>query len=146
MTQITARITGDDKVAIGLKKLGDAIPALAARSIMAAMNKAKEEASAQWPVAAYAGYGVPYRPGQKYKRTGRYGSGFKVERNGPQNYTLQNRTPYAPFVGGDSEGQGQAWMHEGRWPVIRETVEKFIEPMVQQVDHDIDDAAEAFGL
>lgn len=146
MTQITVKIDGDEQVTVGLKKLGAAIPALSARAVRAALQKAKEEASAQWPVAAYAGYGVAYRPGQKYKRTGRYGANFRIERNGSQNYTLQNRTPYAPYVGGDSTGAGQAWMHEGRWPVVREVVEKFVTPMVEEIEHAIDDSAEALGL
>lgn len=146
MTQVTVKITGDDELRVGLKRLGDAIPALSARAVRAAMVKAKEEASAQWPVAEYYGYNVGLRYQQKYERTGRYGGGFQVVRNGPQNYTLQNRVAYAVYVGGDSNNQGQAWMHQGRWPLIRETVDKFVEPMVQQIEHEIDDTIEAVGL
>jgi hypothetical protein len=30
-------------------------------------------------------------------------------------YAIFNQTPYASFVVGDDQGQGQAWMHLGRW-------------------------------
>jgi hypothetical protein len=55
------------------------------------------------------------RPGQTYKRTRRLRRGWRSQRVNSMEYSIFNQTPYATFVVGDSQGQGQAWMHRGRW-------------------------------
>lgn len=144
--QITAKIDGEGDIRIGLRKLGGALPNLSARVIKTYMEHLKVEVSAQYPAAEYAGYNVPFLPKQKYVRTGAYGAGFKVERNGPQNYTLSNRVRYASLVGGAADGSGQADVHYKRWPVVAERVEERISPLVDELDREIQTGAEAFGL
>ncbi len=65
----------------------------------------------------------PERPGQRYVRTGRLGAGFRYEQVAPSHYRFINDTPYTRFVVGDSDGGGQAWMHQGRWWTAKERVE-----------------------
>lgn len=85
-------------------------------------------------------------PNQKYKRTGRYGRGVKrvkskrarlgglfggrASRQGA--LTLRavfKGRDYAPYVGGNSEGKGQAGIHQGRWAVAYEELEKAADRM-----------------
>ena len=137
MTQITVKINGLDKVQIGLQNIGRAIPALSARAIKTQMEKAKEEASGLYPAGGHSGYIVAPPLRSKYVRTGRYGSRMQVVRNGPQDYTLRAGAPYSVYVGGDSQGYGQAQVHSGRWPVIRKVVDKFVTPCAEQIDTDL---------
>jgi hypothetical protein len=55
------------------------------------------------------------RPEQKYKRTRRLKRGWRSRRVESMVYEIFNPTTYGPWVVGDSQGQGQAWMHLGRW-------------------------------
>lgn len=63
------------------------------------------------------------RPGQRYKRTGRLGRGWRSGVRGRAVY-IENVTPYAGYVVGDGKGKRQAWMHRGRWYVMRAEVER----------------------
>ena len=65
----------------------------------------------------------PERPGQRYKRTGNLKRSWEAGVRGNVVYT-KNAMPYAGYVVGDSAGQRQAWMHRGRWYVMRDMVEE----------------------
>ena len=73
----------------------------------------------------------PKRPGQTYVRTGRLANSFAVEKQSEARYTIVNRAPYSIYVIGDSRGQNQAWMHEGRWWTMRGEVERYTPELVQ---------------
>jgi len=62
----------------------------------------------------------PKRPAQKYIRTGQLANRWAVERRSQSLIVIVNRAnrkgrEYARFVVGDSQGEGQAWFHRGRW-------------------------------
>jgi hypothetical protein len=57
----------------------------------------------------------PERPGQRYVRTGRLGDSWTARAYGKYHITFKNAAPYARYVIGDGKGEGQAWMHKGRW-------------------------------
>jgi hypothetical protein len=65
----------------------------------------------------------PERPGQRYKRTGRLGRSWKVSTRG-QSVIIENTAPYSGYVVGDGAGQRQAWMHRGRWWLMRDMVDE----------------------
>ena len=65
----------------------------------------------------------PERPGQRYKRTGRLGRSWKVSTRG-QLVVIENTAPYSGYVVGDGAGQRQAWMHRGRWWLMRDMVDE----------------------
>ena len=71
----------------------------------------------------------PPRPGQRYKRTGRLASSWYARRVKAGRYEIGNRANqkgryYARYVVGDGKGQGQAWMHRGRWWIARKEIEQ----------------------
>jgi hypothetical protein len=105
----------------------DAIPGIVNDDIESAMLMAADEASGNYPSGSFDGYSVPFRPRQKYTRTGRYGRGFHIIKTGYKTkraYSLINAVPYGPYVGGNAYGGGQAWMHRGRWPLIYLAVQR----------------------
>ncbi len=72
-------------------------------------------------------YAVKKRRKQKYVRTGRLGANTKVTRQAARQYTLTSRAPYARYVVGNAQGMGQAEVHKGRWPLLRQAVVKALE-------------------
>lgn len=74
---------------------------------------------------------TPYpakRPGQKYVRTGQLANRWAVERRSQSQIVIVNRAQhkgrgYSRFVVGDSQGEGQAWFHRGRWWTGRSVVQ-----------------------
>ncbi|HEY4692538.1 MAG TPA: hypothetical protein VIH16_03820 [Bellilinea sp.] len=77
------------------------------------------------------------RPRQKYSRTGRLFSHWKIE-NSRDRYTIENTArhkgrAYAKFVVGDAFGTSQAWMHRGRWLVFRDVAEEELQKLPAEV-------------
>jgi hypothetical protein len=75
------------------------------------------------------------RPGQRYVRTGARYSRTRAEYTGGQSYRFVSDPTYRgrsadPYVLGDARGQGQAWMHRGRWKTMRAVVERVAEKIV----------------
>lgn len=71
----------------------------------------------------------PKRPNQRYIRTGRFASSWRVDKTGDSRYQINNYAAapgggrYAGYVAGDGLGQNQAWMHQGRWWIARDVIE-----------------------
>ena len=71
----------------------------------------------------------PKRQNQRYIRTGRFASSWRVDKTQDSRYQINNfaRGPrggfYAGYVAGDGQGQNQAWMHQGRWWIARDVIE-----------------------
>lgn len=146
--KITLRIE-DGKVRDGLKNVANALPDITAENMLEAMELARDKAS------TWTG-GTSYRTappaGSTYRRTGIYGGAMKVQRMG-LSVSISNdaRAPrtgkaYARFVGGVSDGSGQARIHRGRWPVIRQEVDKQVAPLVQKIDNDLERKIRQEGL
>lgn len=141
--QITVRLINLDNVILGVRKFGAAIPGVTKKTLRGAMLFAHRTAVANWPGGSVQGYNVPARG--TYRRTGRYGASSRVVETAT-GARLEIAAPYAVYVGGDSEGRGQVWFHQGRWPVIREAVEEEVEPLTRQLDRDVQQTVEAVGL
>ncbi len=137
MSQISIRLTGNDKIRVGLRNVGQALPDLTKDQIRTGLQGAKFEASGGY--TGGANYNVPERSGQSYQRTGSYGKGFDLIEEG---MTFRLRTgaydakgrDHAEYVGGRADGSGQAWMHAGRWPVIAKVIEKWVRGMLAGLD------------
>lgn len=134
MSQWGVRIKAD-RVRIGLSKFRDAIPGIGRRVWRAILQRVIRIVT-RYPAK---------RPGQKYERTGLYGRSFKLETKhlgASSGYTLksdaaQGGRRYTKYVGGNSAGEGQAWMHEGRWANVRETIEDELEHVYAEFDADV---------
>jgi hypothetical protein len=67
------------------------------------------------------------RPFQKYIRTDTFKNAWELNRTPSyfeiKNFAEQKGIVYPSYVVGDATGQGQAWMHVGRWKVFRQVFE-----------------------
>lgn len=52
-------------------------------------------------------------------------------------YRVDNKVPYTRYVVGDSYGLGQAWMHQGRWQLFRDEVDKEVSTLPTEVERAI---------
>lgn len=88
---------------------------------------------------------------QSYKRSYALWRAWQIERAG-EGYRIwaDPRTargkPYAHYVVGDAEGQGQAWMHMGNWPVFREVVDEEVKKLPEEIEQRIEITAKSLGF
>ena len=78
------------------------------------------------------------RAGQKYVRTGALGKNWRTATKGLTAH-FSNKMPYASYVVGTQTGEGQAWMHKGRWWKLQwriaqqlPTLQRMVSQMVTQ--------------
>lgn len=77
----------------------------------------------------------PERPGQKYKRTGNLGAGWRITRGKQGVMSLTNPTPYAPLV----QGLRQATVHKGRWTTAPQMNAKYRPRILDAIHREIKD-------
>lgn len=128
--RLSVRINGA-VVRQGLEDLAAEIPQVGRRRLRTIMNRVVRDMQ-EYPEE---------RPGQTYVRTGRLFSHWKIEEI-PQGYAVENDAQrrgnyYGRYVVGDAYGQGQAWMHVGRWRVFRDVMEKHLEALPPEIEDDI---------
>jgi len=131
--QITIRLTNLDNILRGVRKFGAAIPGVGKAALRRAMQRAKKTASGNYPFGGFGGYSIP--PRGTYRRTGRYGRGFQIiaTQTGTR---MESGAAYAVYVGGNSQGGGQVRWHAGRWPLIAESVEAELQPLITELETD----------
>lgn len=142
MTQITVNFNDKNNVRQGLTNVGEAIPGVLKADVKEAMEWAKWYASGGYPSGGYNGYNVAPPPNSGYQRTGIYGRSFRVVDNGYRSYTLtsnavQDGRSYTPFVGGYADGSGQAGIHVGRWPKIKDAVTMAAGQLLKQAEESL---------
>jgi len=87
----------------------------------------------------------PKRPKQIYVRTGQIANRWRAEQVKPGVWRIVNDAVdkygrfYAFRVVGDAQGDGQAWMHEGRWWLVREVVDGYTDDLTQRLSKDLED-------
>lgn len=124
--QMSVRIT-DHGIYQGLRKVGAGIQDWAEDEMWQFMQLVQTKAS-----GGYTG-GNTYTevPERGYVRTGNYGRSFSIVRNG-LTFTLKvaayskGGNEYGKYVGGDGEGEGQAPVHVGWWPVVRRVLDSMV--------------------
>jgi hypothetical protein len=95
------------------------------------LDIARKEAS-----GGYSG-GNSYAVGETgggYVRTGNYGSSTTLEYLGGQSYRIEQGASYSRYVGGYADGSGQARVHVGRWPLLRDVMEKAVEAILEAIE------------
>lgn len=131
--RLTFSIKNAEIVRKGLEDLESEIPKISRRRIFDAMNRITRE------MESYP----PERPKQKYKRTGRFGFSWYVDKT-DIGYVIRNTAKdkrgvaYGKYVVGDAYGLSQAWMHKGRWPLFRDVVDAEVEKLPQRIADSID--------
>lgn len=109
---------------------------LAIESIPSVILKEEMELGAQ-----EAGTYPDELPNQRYERTGARGRRTRLEygrgnNQYSQSYTIKSDPTYRgrsadPYVLGDAQGNGQAAIHQGRWGVLFEIVQRVMERVYQ---------------
>lgn len=132
MTQITVQVH-DSEVKQSLQRTALAVKNLPAKVVKAEVQQARDE------VATYP----PELPNQRYIRTGKRGQATKVVSYVGSNqyqskYTVESNPDYGrgrtgnPYVIGDSQGQGQAAIHQGRWKLLFIAMSAAVERIVEK--------------
>lgn len=143
--QITISIKGE-LVRKGLADTGAEIPKVSRQQIRVVMERIKRKMQAYPPEpegqstsSSHATLGTVYRTAKgRYHRTGNLGSHWAIDPT-PSGYRIENTAvdprgkAYGRYVVGDAYGQGQAWMHEGRWQLLRDVVEEETENLPTEV-------------
>ena len=138
MTQLSMTVQNAEIVRKGLQDLGAEIPKIGRLQIYQ---------TAQAIVRRMRVY-PPERPNQTYIRTGRLGAGWGVRQsNGAMaGYTVYNSVPYTKYVVGNAYGLEQAWMHEGRWNLLRDVQEEEVQKLPPEIEKEISMVARRVGL
>lgn len=134
----------DGGLRVGLGKFREALPGIGKRVLRRLLLRV---------IRAVTRYPAE-RPGQKYIRTGLYGRSFKLvtkHMGASAGYTIksdavQKGRHYTRYVGGNSAGEGQAWMHQGRWPVVREELDGELEHIYAEMDADVATTLRQHGI
>lgn len=119
----------DSEVRTINERLGLAVKRLPNGIMRPIMDEARKEASG-W----YSGgnsYSVP-PTGGGYVRTGTYGASTTLTHTGGQSYRIEQSAAYSRYVGGYADGSGQANVHRGRWPLLRDVMTRAVEKIVEE--------------
>ena len=140
MASITVKVD-NGKVRQSLTTIGQALPRITDKRVWRMMMAARDEVRT---------YPAPL-PGQRYKRTGKRYAATNVYRVDNKTYRLDSNPTYRgrtanPYVVGDSQGKGQAWMHRGRWAVMFAVVSKWVKTLLREIETDIADLLRREGM
>lgn len=135
MTQLSMTVRNAEIVRRGLEDLNREIPRIGRLQIYQT-SKAIVRTTKNYP---------PPPATSTYIRTFTLGGGWQiVSRN--DGYTIQNDTPYTKHVVGNAYGLEQAWMHQGRWQLLRDVAEEEVSKLPPAIDNEISMVARRSGL
>ena len=135
MTQLSISFNNAELVRKGLQDLGAEIPKIGRLQIY------RTEQNVVRRMKMYP----PERPAQTYIRTGTLGGGWMITPNS-NGYTIGNNTPYTKYVVGNAYGLEQAWMHEGRWNLLRDVSDEEVGKLPEEIENEISVVARRLGL
>jgi hypothetical protein len=126
MTQLSIQVVGAELVRKGLQNLAAEIPQIGRlqiyRTEQAIVRRMKE-----YP---------PPPATSRYIRTFALQSGWTITPRS-DGYTISNATPYTKYVVGTAYGTEQAWMHVGRWQLLRNVSDEEIGKLPKAIDDNI---------
>jgi hypothetical protein len=157
--KFTIKLENGKLVRKGLEDLAAAVPLVSRQRMRTMMERVKRrmqeyppEPEGQSIASAHNVLGTTYRTARgRYKRTGRLGRSWRIEQISDIGYSIQNDAAhrgraYGRYVVGDAYGTGQAWMHKGRWQVLRNVVEEEIAVLPPEIERDLTMVARRGGL
>lgn len=154
MPQITIK-TNAPLVRQGLEDLAKEIPLIGRRRLRTATERIKrrmqaypEERAGQSVASSHPVLGTIFRAA-RYRRTGNLGRSWTIESR-DKGYTIKNNASrkgreYAKYVVGDAAGDGQAWMHVGRWQLFRTVTDEEVAKLPPEILNDISVAGRRIG-
>lgn len=155
MTRITVK-TNAKVVRQGLENLAGDLPTIGRRRLRTTSERIKRkmqeypnERPGQSRRSSHPTLGTIYRA-VRYRRTGNYGRGWVID-GATNGYAIRNDVRrkgrrYSVYVGGDSKGNRQAWMHKDRWNVFKTVADVEIAKLPGDMSKDITQAARQRGL
>lgn len=135
MTTLSIQINNADIVRQGLQDLSAEVPKIGRQGIYRGMQSVVRRMK-EYP---------PPTPTSLYIRTGTLGAGWTILPNA-NGYSVTNNTPYTQYVVGNAYGLEQAWMHQGRWQLLRDVVEDEISKQPDEIISEIEMVARRVGL
>lgn len=119
----------------GLENLAAALPKIGRQTMYDALFRAQKKLKRPGKPIAYPVKWDSIRQRKKvmamlreqnnlpYKRTGAYQKGYRIRalKNG---HELSNPLPHAQYIGGNARGGRQSSIHQGRWPLMRDVLDK----------------------
>ena len=78
-------------------------------------------------------------------RTGTLGAGWNTTQTA-NGYRTSNDTPYTKRVVGNAYGIEQAWMHQGRWNLLRDVQDEEVAKLPDEIEKEISAVARRVGL
>lgn len=135
MTQLSISVQGADLVRQGLQDLAAEIPRIGRLQIYQTSQAIVRRMKAYPPPPAMS----------TYIRTGTLGAGWMITSN-TNGYTIRNDTLYTKWVVGNAYGLEQAWMHQGRWQLLRDVTEEETAKLPKEIDDQITMVARRVGL
>lgn len=139
--RISVTVNGE-LVRKGLQNLSAEIPQIGRQQIRVVMDRIKRRME-EYPAE---------RPGQRYKRTGKLFYSWGIDPIENAGYMIKNTARgkngkmYGHYVVGDAYGTGQAWMHAGRWKLLRDVVDEEVERLPDEIEERIVMVARREGL
>lgn len=118
------------------------------------MQEYPPEPSGQSVTSNHPLLGTVYRraPG-RYRRTGNLGSHWAIGENEKRTgYTIANTArnkkgkAYGRYVVGGANGSGQAWMHQGRWRLLRDVTDEEVAKLPNEVREELKLVARKSGF
>lgn len=135
MTQLSVTVTGAELVRKGLQDLEAEIPKIGREQIYRTMQAIVKTMKAYPPPPTYS----------TYVRTYRLQAGWNIipKANG---YSVTNETTYTKYVVGNAYGLEQAWMHVGRWQLLRDVAESETGKLPMEIEREISMVARRLGF
>lgn len=135
MTQLSIQVIGAEIVRKGLQDLSAEIPKIGREQIYRTMQAIVRR------MKIYP----PPPPTSAYIRTGTLGAGWAISGR-TDGYTVSNSTPYTKYVVGTAYGTEQAWMHQGRWQLLRDVSDEEVGKLPKEIEDNISQVARRLGL
>jgi hypothetical protein len=124
--QLSLQIVGAEIVRKGLQNLAAEIPRIGREQIYRTEQAIVRRMKVYPPPPATS----------RYVRTGMLGAGWTITPR-QDGYTISNATPYTKYVVGTAYGTEQAWMHQGRWQLLRDVSDDEIGKLPKAIDDHI---------
>jgi hypothetical protein len=135
MTQLSIQITGAEIVRRGLQNLSAEIPKIGREQIY----------RTQQAIVRRMKIYPPPPPTSRYVRTFALQHGWTITSR-QDGYTTSNATPYTKYVVGTAYGTEQAWMHVGRWLLLRDVSDEEVGKLPAEIDSHITQVARRENL
>lgn len=145
--QLSVQVRNAQLVEKRFQDLTEEMPKIGRQQIRVVMERIKRrmqeyppEPPGQSIAEAHPLLGTVYRTAAgRYHRTGLLGASWFIDRTPKDDgYTIKNDAQrkgrgYARYVVGSARGDGQAWMHKGRWQLLRNVADEEVQKLPEEI-------------